>query len=93
MRKVEDGHTAVIEDSRFVMLLDRATDGACVVWLCAGERVRDWHQEMERRVGEFARARGCDRLRIEGRKGWVRALPHWTKVAEHDGEVTLELAI
>lgn len=76
-----------------MMLLDCATDGACVIWLCAGEKVADWHAETALRVAPWARAQGCNRYRIEGRKGWLRALPHWTKVAEKDGEVTLELAI
>jgi hypothetical protein len=29
------------------------------------------------RLEEFFRARGCARLRISGRKGWTRKLPHY----------------
>ena len=33
------------------------------------------------RLEEFFRAHGCARLRISGRKGWVRQLPHYRLAA------------
>lgn len=64
------------------LLLARTADDALLVWIGVGQGVRNWCGEAEARVSEFARAIGCNRLKIEGRKGWQRILPHWTRVGD-----------
>ena len=64
------------------LVLCRAEDDALVVWIGVGRGVRDWCAKAEKEVSAFARAVGCRALRIEGRKGWRRILPHWTQIGE-----------
>lgn len=64
------------------LLLARTHDDAMLVWIGVGRGVRGWFADAERDVGAFARTVGCNRLRIEGRKGWRRILPHWTQVGD-----------
>jgi len=45
------------------------------VWLAGGD-LRELI-EMERSASAFARALGCDRITIHGRKGWARVLPDY----------------
>ena len=35
-------------------------------------------KDLEAPAAEFARLNGCRSMTISGRKGWARALPHWT---------------
>ena len=90
VHKVSSGHSVgfPVGDMGFLML-DRAEDNALVVWLGVGREVRLWHDIAEQYVSEFARAIGCDRLRIEGRRGWRRILKHWT--VNDDGDLELML--
>ena len=64
------------------LLLARTADDAILVWIGVGKGVRNWFAEAEADVGAFARSVGCHKLRIEGRKGWQRVLPHWTRVGD-----------
>lgn len=64
------------------LLLARTHDDALLIWLGVGKGVRDWCGKAEEQVGAFAKAIGCHKLRIEGRKGWQRILPHWTRVGD-----------
>lgn len=89
INKVARGHTVGWPVDGGYLLLDRATDDALVIWVGVGEGVRNWMRNAERDVSEFAREIGCTKLRIEGRKGWRRILPHWQVV---DAE-TLELEL
>lgn len=73
------------------MVLCRTEDDACLVWLGVGDG--DALRAAECAVKAFARDVGCTRLRIEGRRGWKRKLPHWTCRDEDDGTVTLELPL
>lgn len=64
------------------LLLARTADDAILVWIGVGRGVRNWCAEAEAEVSAFARSVGCHKLRIEGRRGWQRVLPHWTRVGE-----------
>lgn len=66
------------------LLLARTADDFMLIWLCAGRNVRGWWQEAERDVSAFAKGIGCRGLRLEGRKGWRRILPHWERVGDED---------
>lgn len=70
------------------LLLARTHDDALLIWIGVGRGVRNWCGKAEEQVGAFAKAIGCHKLRIEGRKGWQRILPHWTRVGDD-----LELAL
>lgn len=83
IEKVLKGHSMGWPTADGFLVLDNAEDGACVIWLGVGNAVRDWCGEAEREVSAFARESGCTKLRIEGRKGWRRVLPHWTVVGEN----------
>jgi len=71
------------------LVLERTVDDAIRIWIGVGIGVRQWCRTAEREVSAFAREIGCNRLIIEGRKGWRRILPHWTQVGE-DLELPLE---
>lgn len=64
------------------LLLARTHDDAMLIWVGVGRGVRDWCADAEARVSAFAKAVGCNRLRIEGRKGWRRILPHWKQIGD-----------
>lgn len=50
-------------------------------WLAGGERVHEWTPADIGFFERYAAAEGCDRMRIIGRRGWLRALPgHWYEV-------------
>lgn len=42
------------------------------IWLFGGQLSEMW--AMERAVSEWARAQGCGRITIKGRKGWERVM-------------------
>lgn len=64
------------------LVLCRTAKDEILIWLGVGKGVRKWCGQAEAEIGQFARAVGCSKLRIEGRKGWQRILPHWTRVGE-----------
>lgn len=72
------------------LVLARTADDFMLIWLCAGRNVRSWWREAEKEVGEFARSVGCVGLRLEGRQGWRRILPHWQVVSDEDMILMLE---
>jgi hypothetical protein len=61
------------------------TSKVCCVVFCAGDRLDEWLQSAGERIGTWARAMGCTKLRIVGRKGWVVKLPDYKQVS-----ITLE---
>ena len=91
-RKLDDCHSIIWPVDGGCFVLDCATDDALVVWLAIGKGALKALMEAEQEIAAFARRNGCTRLRIEGRKGWKRLLPHWTCV-ENNEMVTLELPI
>lgn len=77
-----DGHAVGWDVGEGYLILARTEDDALLVWIGVGRGVRKWSDEATREVVAFSRAIGCDRLRITGRKGWQRVLPHWTRVGD-----------
>lgn len=51
----------------------------CVIVLLAGDK--EYWTRYEHVVFAWARSIGCQRIRLEGRFGWERALPGWTRAA------------
>lgn len=46
----------------------------CLILACGGEKAREWLPLMAS-IEQYARAEGCNKIRIYGRKGWLRLLP------------------
>jgi hypothetical protein len=51
----------------------------CHIVALGGEGLRDWIKYVDR-IADYARAEGCDTLRLEGREGWSRILPSFVRV-------------
>lgn len=49
----------------------------CTLVACGGKGVRH-RLAMLTKIENYARDGGCSRVRIFGRKGWVRVLPHYS---------------
>lgn len=49
----------------------------CTIVACGGEDARRWISLIGR-IEEYARAEGCDVVRILGRKGWQRMLRNYS---------------
>ncbi len=49
------------------------------VLLCGGEGMSEW-LPFEYQIDDFARDRGCQRVRAIGRKSLARKLPHWKMI-------------
>lgn len=58
-------------------------DNALLAWIAVGRNARAWVGQAETQATAIARALGMTKLRIEdGRRGWERLLPHWTRVGD-----------
>jgi len=75
-----------------VLAASMTEDDGIEVWLGAGKRAQDWLPDMERLIAGDGVAHGAKYLRVIGRRGWVRLLPHWTATKTGD-DWTLERAI
>jgi hypothetical protein len=51
----------------------------CHIVAVGGDGMRDWLKYIAR-IADYARAEGCDTLRLEGREGWSRLLPSFVRV-------------
>jgi len=82
IEEVAKGHAIGWPVDDGFLVLARTEDDRILIWLGVGRGVRNWCGKAEKEVSEFARAIGCKALRIEGRRGWRRILPHWKQVGE-----------
>jgi hypothetical protein len=64
-----------------------ATGRVCSIVLCAGAQVKRWIH-LKRAIEAYARAQGCTRMRLSGRRGWARLFPDYRQPY-----VTLEKAL
>lgn len=62
-----------IEAAAATSLIHSDRGKVCVITLCAGRAMKRWLTLIER-IETYACDEGCERMRIFGRKGWVRAL-------------------
>ena len=51
----------------------------CEVVLCGGTDLHEWLKPCLAVIEAWAKEMGCERMRIEGRPGWERALPDYDK--------------
>jgi hypothetical protein len=62
-----------IEAAATTILTDTDANKACVLTACGGKDMSRWLALLEI-IEAYARAEGCSRMRIFGRKGWQRVL-------------------
>lgn len=66
-----DGCT--IEAAAATVLINSDIGKVCVITLCAGRAMPRWLRLIEQ-IEAYAKDEGCARIRIFGRKGWLRVL-------------------
>jgi hypothetical protein len=66
-----DGRT--IEAAAATVLIGTEIGKVCIITACGGHDMQRWLPLIDR-IELYARAEGCRRIRIFGRKGWLRAL-------------------
>lgn len=66
-------------------------DGVCDIRLGGGKMTREALAELEHAVLTSPFHSCINSIRVWGRKGWLRLLPHWTFCGVEDGLVILEL--
>ncbi len=64
---------SVIEAAAATSLINSDSGKVCVITLCGGQGMKRWLKLIER-IEVYARDEGCTRIRIFGRKGWLRVL-------------------
>ena len=65
-----------IEAVATTILAETDTAKVCVLTACGGKDMRRW-LALLMTIESYARAEGCSRMRIFGRKGWQRMLPDY----------------
>jgi hypothetical protein len=66
-----DGKT--IEAAAATQLVENCGAKVCCIRACAGEEMGRW-VHLIKRIEAYAKAEGCEKMRITGRKGWERSL-------------------
>ncbi len=66
---------AVKDKDILAAMVTQITNDVCTI-VALGGRDRDLWLDHIGKVEEYARANGCARMRIIGRKGWARLLPY-----------------
>jgi len=64
---------SAIEAAAATTLINSDLGKVCVITLCAGRGMQRWLKLIER-IEAYARDEACVRIRIFGRKGWLRVL-------------------
>ena len=54
-------------------LVNTDSDKICILTACGGSAMADW-LPLRTKIEAYAKAEGCSRVRIHGRKGWARVL-------------------
>ena len=62
-----------IEAAATTILIETGASKVCVLTACGGRGMRRWLPVLEK-IEAYAKAEGCNRMRIFGRKGWQRVL-------------------
>lgn len=57
-------------------IVDTPNKRLCVITACGGRGVRDW-VGLVAEIERYAAAECCDAVRLTGRRGWKRFLPHY----------------
>jgi hypothetical protein len=65
-----------VEAAATTSLIETDTEKVCVLTACGGADMRRWIGLLGE-IEDYAKAEGCSRVRIFGRKGWVRVLERY----------------
>jgi len=66
-----NGHA--IEAAAATILINSEFGKVCIITVCGGSNMTHW-LPLIRQIENYARCEGCRRVRIYGRKGWLRVL-------------------
>jgi hypothetical protein len=62
-----------VESAAATILINSEIGRVCIITLCGGSDMKRWLPLIEQ-IETYARAEGCKRVRIYGRKGWLHVL-------------------
>jgi hypothetical protein len=65
-----------VEAAVTTSLIETDTEKVCVLTACGGKNMHRWLSLLGQ-IEDYAKAEGCSRVRIFGRKGWVRVLERY----------------
>jgi hypothetical protein len=65
-----------VEAAATTILTETDAERVCVLTACGGRDMKRWLPLLEI-IEAYARAEGCDRLRLFGRRGWQRMLENY----------------
>lgn len=65
--------SGAIEAAATTKLVKVGSEKICILVACGGEQRKRWLPLFDR-IENYARAEGCTRVRVYGRKGWERVL-------------------
>lgn len=96
-RKVDAQHCqiwlAVTDRPIAALITQMTTDDVLECLIAGGTDAKLWARVAEGYLARFADENGSQRLRIWGRRGWLRVFPHWTHIRDEDGLAVMELRI
>lgn len=90
--KLATGHAMLWHAGEMTVTSEVDEEGVCDIRLGGGKMTREALRELECAVLTSPFHIGVKKLRVWGRKGWLRLLPHWTFCGMEDGLAILELA-
>jgi hypothetical protein len=67
---------SAVEAAATTSLIETDTEKVCVLTACGGKDMHRWLRLLGQ-IEDYAKAEGCSRVRIFGRKGWVRVLERY----------------
>lgn len=62
-----------IESAAATILINSEARKVCIITVCGGSDMKRW-LPLIGQIESYARREGCERVRIYGRKGWLRVL-------------------
>lgn len=62
-----------IESAAATILINSESGNVCIITVCGGSNMERW-LPLIGQIESYARREGCARVRIYGRKGWLRVL-------------------
>lgn len=89
--KLSTGHAMLWHVDGMTAVTEVDEDGYCDIRLAGGKMARETVIKLERDLTTSPFHSSVKYLRLWGRKGWLRLLPHWTCCGYEDGLVILEL--
>jgi len=89
-KKLATGHAMLWHVGEMTVTSEVDQDGVCDIRLGGGKMTRDTIRGLELAVLTSPFHIDVKKLRVWGRKGWLRLLPHWTFCGMEDGLAILE---